>query len=497
MLAALADHGRTGRCCAASPTALATRRSNADRDRLVERDRRAAAADPMRTLHVHRLPSVCDAHRERRSGHQSVPAGRRSQRPPRSRSCWVASRARSIRASAVCLRIPLVAWIDEAACIGCTKCIQACPVDAIVGASRFMHTVIAARVHRLRAVHSALPCRLHRDAARDGGADADRPTCRVNAPDVRGGLRLDAHKERSTRSRCGAASIGRNSSSCRSISMPARPQCRSSSRVERVLRGQPIAEPGGAISAWLHAPASGTVAAIEPRPAPHRLGAPALSIVDRERRPRRALDAAAPTTFEQLPPEQLREHHRPRRHRRARRRGISDGREARSAAASERLAPAAQRRRVRALHQLRRHADARASARCRVRRARPAARARRRRRCIDRNRGRHAAGGRSAREAAIADAHDERIQLATSCRASIRPAASGSSSRRSSASKFRPAGCPRTSASSARTSGRQRPSRTGFATAQPLTSRIVTVTGDGVRRAAQSRSARSARRSRR
>ena len=38
---------------------------------------------------------------------------------------------------------PRVALIDEAACIGCTKCIQACPVDAIVGASRLMHTVIA------------------------------------------------------------------------------------------------------------------------------------------------------------------------------------------------------------------------------------------------------------------------------------------------------------------------------------------------------------------
>jgi len=40
---------------------------------------------------------------------------------------------------------PLVAWIDEPACIGCTKCIQACPVDAIVGASKFMHTVITAQ----------------------------------------------------------------------------------------------------------------------------------------------------------------------------------------------------------------------------------------------------------------------------------------------------------------------------------------------------------------
>ena len=35
-----------------------------------------------------------------------------------------------------------VALIVEADCIGCTKCIQACPVDAIVGASRLMHTVI-------------------------------------------------------------------------------------------------------------------------------------------------------------------------------------------------------------------------------------------------------------------------------------------------------------------------------------------------------------------
>jgi electron transport complex protein RnfB len=38
---------------------------------------------------------------------------------------------------------PVVAVIDEATCIGCTKCIQACPVDAIVGASKSMHTVIA------------------------------------------------------------------------------------------------------------------------------------------------------------------------------------------------------------------------------------------------------------------------------------------------------------------------------------------------------------------
>jgi electron transport complex protein RnfB len=35
-----------------------------------------------------------------------------------------------------------IAYIREAECIGCTKCIQACPVDAIVGAAKLMHTII-------------------------------------------------------------------------------------------------------------------------------------------------------------------------------------------------------------------------------------------------------------------------------------------------------------------------------------------------------------------
>ena len=40
-------------------------------------------------------------------------------------------------------RTPQVAVIDEDVCIGCTQCILACPVDAIVGAAKLMHTVIA------------------------------------------------------------------------------------------------------------------------------------------------------------------------------------------------------------------------------------------------------------------------------------------------------------------------------------------------------------------
>ncbi len=59
---------------------------------------------------------------------------------------------------------PLVAWIDEARCIGCARCLAPCPVDAIVGAQKYMHTVLIERCTGLRAVPAALPRRLHRDA---------------------------------------------------------------------------------------------------------------------------------------------------------------------------------------------------------------------------------------------------------------------------------------------------------------------------------------------
>ena len=38
---------------------------------------------------------------------------------------------------------PMVAFIREEECIGCTKCLQACPVDAILGAAKQMHTIIS------------------------------------------------------------------------------------------------------------------------------------------------------------------------------------------------------------------------------------------------------------------------------------------------------------------------------------------------------------------
>jgi electron transport complex protein RnfB len=55
------------------------------------------------------------------------------------------------------VRPPAVAVIDEEACIGCTLCIEACPVDAIAGAAALMHTVIAAECTGCRWCVTACP----------------------------------------------------------------------------------------------------------------------------------------------------------------------------------------------------------------------------------------------------------------------------------------------------------------------------------------------------
>lgn len=39
-------------------------------------------------------------------------------------------------------KLPAVAYIRKTECIGCTKCIQACPVDAILGAAKQLHTIL-------------------------------------------------------------------------------------------------------------------------------------------------------------------------------------------------------------------------------------------------------------------------------------------------------------------------------------------------------------------
>ncbi|BBI74548.2 hypothetical protein HAALTHF_39340n [Vreelandella aquamarina] len=64
-----------------------------------------------------------------------------------------------------------VAYIREAECIGCTKCIQACPVDAIIGAAKQMHTVIEDECTGCDLCVAPLPGGLHRHAAQTQTAD--------------------------------------------------------------------------------------------------------------------------------------------------------------------------------------------------------------------------------------------------------------------------------------------------------------------------------------
>lgn len=126
------------------------------------------------------------------------------------------------------------------------------------------------------------------------------------APGVYGGLRLDAHIERST-----AAPIRRAAAPSELVlpldqhaGAPARPTV---SPGERVLFGQPIAEPVGTISAHLHASASGTVTSIESRPAPHRSGEPTLSIVIANDHRDERFEHSRNQSFESLSPDELRD----------------------------------------------------------------------------------------------------------------------------------------------------------------------------------------------
>jgi electron transport complex protein RnfC len=95
---------------------------------------------------------------------------------------------------------------------------------------------------------------------------------------LHGGIRLDAHQERSTSTpiQILAAPAIAILPLDQHSGVPARSIV---GLGERVLKGQPIAAPAGEISAWLHAPVSGRVIAIEERPATTRAGGNAACIV--------------------------------------------------------------------------------------------------------------------------------------------------------------------------------------------------------------------------
>lgn len=107
-----------------------------------------------------------------------------------------------------------VAVIDEARCIGCTLCIQVCPVDAIVGAAKLMHTVVSAQCTGCELCMAPCPvdCITMRTAVRPEGearaaatADARR---RCEARNLRY-ARLEAAQATSAAARRAAAAEAR------------------------------------------------------------------------------------------------------------------------------------------------------------------------------------------------------------------------------------------------------------------------------------------------
>jgi electron transport complex protein RnfB len=115
---------------------------------------------------------------------------------------------------------PRVAVVDEARCIGCARCLPPCPVDAIVGAARMMHTVVAALCNGCELCIPACPvdciAMQPRDTARAGAEPTaaenrvrfERHESRRAADAARNAQLLDAHK-RAARQGPPAASGGR------------------------------------------------------------------------------------------------------------------------------------------------------------------------------------------------------------------------------------------------------------------------------------------------
>ncbi len=122
---------------------------------------------------------------------------------------------------------------------------------------------------------------------------------------VHGGLRLDAHKQRSTRTPLRLAGVPPEIvlPLDQHAGSPATPLVQPGDVVEL---GQPVAVAQSDISAWLHSPVSGRVSAIEPRQAPHKTDA--LSIVIANDGEERRHAANTPIDFRSLKPAELCEH---------------------------------------------------------------------------------------------------------------------------------------------------------------------------------------------
>jgi len=90
---------------------------------------------------------------------------------------------------------PRVAFIDEERCIGCARCLPPCPVDAIVGAAKYLHTVLADRCTGCELCLAPCPV----DCIEMRPSSAPQPAAPVQAAPVQAALnrrRYEAHGAR-------------------------------------------------------------------------------------------------------------------------------------------------------------------------------------------------------------------------------------------------------------------------------------------------------------
>lgn len=124
---------------------------------------------------------------------------------------------------------------------------------------------------------------------------------------LRGGLMLEAHKQRST------ATPLRRANPPAEVILPLNQHAGMAAIAlvtvgEEVLMGQPVAQPASGISAWLHSPVSGRVLAVEPRAVASDPSTPALSIVIANDGADNRYCTNTPVDFESLQPVELCEH---------------------------------------------------------------------------------------------------------------------------------------------------------------------------------------------
>ena len=240
------DRGRRGAAPLgdnrASPRPLP--RAPDDRPRLLlpacRRDRRAAAADAVHEVRLRRLPPVRRGDR-RAATRRSTSARRAAPRASRELAALLRRPTLPLNPANGVEKPLAVAVIDEALCIGCTLCIQACPVDCIVGAPTQMHTRDRVPVHRLRPVPAALPDGLHRDGSRAAAARLDARRRRRGAAPPRRAQRAPRHRAGPQR----AAPRGEGRRQARRTGRARRPDARAGrpQEVRRRSRPRPRARP--------------------------------------------------------------------------------------------------------------------------------------------------------------------------------------------------------------------------------------------------------------